>query len=75
VEQAIAEIVKMLLNLGLPGIAILGAGYWINQQQKRINELTDKVIAMSAEQSAASEAMTGAVTRLTDTLVRGGKAE
>lgn len=72
-EGAIAEIIKSLLGLGLPGIIILAGGYWIFRQSQRINELTDKVIAMSAEQAKQAEAMNGSVNRLTDTIIRSGK--
>lgn len=72
-DGAISEFVKVLTGLGLPGVIIAALLYFANKQNKRIEDLTDKVILMSSEQAKASEAMASGMTALKDAL-RAGKA-
>lgn len=72
-DGAITEFVKVLTGLGLPGV-IIGALLWFSyKQNKRLDELTDKIIAMSAEQAKVAESTSGAIIALKDTF-RAGKA-
>jgi Tfp pilus assembly protein PilN len=72
-DGAITEFVKVLTGLGLPGVIIAALLWFSNKQNKRIDELTDKIIAISAEQAKVAESTSGALVALKDVLLRGGK--
>lgn len=70
VFQAVAN---ELLKLGLSGVVIFGLGFWVFNQQKRINNLTDTLITMSGEMAKASAELSAAMHRLADSVK--GKTE
>lgn len=69
-EAALSELIKALLPLGLPGVLLIAAGFWIHRQASRIDKLTDDLITMSGEMAKASTEMSAAMNRLADS-VRG----
>jgi len=70
-DAAITGIVTALVQLGLPGIVIIGFGWWIYRQQLRIDGLTDKLMTITEQTTKSSGEMSAAMNRLTDSLLRG----
>jgi hypothetical protein len=70
-DAAFSQIVATLLQLGFPGVVIVGLAWWIYKQQERINGLTDKLMTVTEQATKASGEMAAAMNRLTDTLIRG----
>lgn len=68
---AITAIVTPLVQMGLPGIAILGLGWWIYRQQRRIDDLTDKLMTITGEVTKALSDSASSSNRLADGLLRG----
>lgn len=71
----LSAIVKVLTDLGLPGV-LIGALAWHDWQiQKRNMSLNDKLLDVTEKYSAAVGGMTQAVNRLGDMLLRGKAPE
>lgn len=71
----LSAIVKVLTDLGLPGL-IIGALAWHDWQiQKRNMSLNDKLLDVTEKYSTAVGGMTQAVNRLGDMLLRGKAPE
>lgn len=76
---AVGAIVKILTDLGLPGlvIGVLGWAYW--QIQKRNATLNDKMVdtltEAARENAKATSDSTAAINRLADMLLRGKASE
>lgn len=68
---ALTAILTPLVQMGLPGIAIIGLGFWVNRQQKRIDDLTDKLVTVGSEATKASGEAAAAINRLADAFSRG----
>jgi hypothetical protein len=72
---AIAEFVKILTGLGLPGLVIAALAWHDWQVQKRNMSLNDKLLDVTEKYSNAVGGMTTAVNRLGDLLLRGKAPE
>lgn len=76
---AVGAIVKILTDLGLPGlvIGVLGWAYW--QIEKRNATLNDKMVdtltEAAREHAKATSDSTAAINRLADMLLRGKASE
>ena len=68
---SIESISSVLLNLGLPGVVILGLGYFNLVQYRRNNELSDTILKLGQEVTRAQESAVAAINRLSDLLLRG----
>lgn len=65
-EQAISETVKWLLTQGWQGVMFGAMAYVIWRQAKRIEDLTDALIAHGEKSVEANAKTTSALTRLAD---------
>lgn len=72
-EEAISAIVNFLLSLGLPGLLIGGAGYWIKLLTERNHTLVDKVIDLGMKQAEQNAATVAALNQIQQTLLLMGK--
>lgn len=73
--SVLQAIVKVLTDLGLPGL-IIGALAWHDWQvQKRNMSLNDKLLDVTEKYVTAASGMTQAVNRLGDMILRGKAPE
>ncbi len=67
----VAPIVKLLVDLGLPGVIIIALGWHDWQVQKRNMALNDALLSVTKEYAEATSTMTAALNRLSDFILRG----
>ncbi len=72
---ATSGIFDFLVSMGLPGIVIIGLGYFNLIQYRRNNELSDLMMRSGQETAKALETTSASITRLTDLLLRGRGAD
>lgn len=65
---AAGSVTSYLVSMGLPGIVILGLALAWYFSNKRINELTDKMIELTGITATATANSTASINRLTDML-------
>lgn len=74
-DGAIEQIVGLLLNLGLPGLIILGLGFAVYKLYSRNQELHETLYEIGRESVKANETTATALNRLSDLLLRGRAPE
>lgn len=62
----------LITAYGPPGLIIAALGWWIMQQNARINKLTDDVIGIATSFAKSQAENTAAQNRLADYIMRGG---
>jgi len=67
VPQAVLD---TLTHMGLPGLVILGMGWWIDRQDKRIVALTTQVNELQQKRVEDAQKMAGEALELSDALNR-----
>jgi hypothetical protein len=70
-DAAFQQVVATVLQLGFPGVVIFGLAYWLWNREKRINDLTDKMMIVTEQSTKSASEMAAAMNRLTDSLLRG----
>lgn len=70
-DAALQQIVTTVLQLGFPGVVIFGLAYWLWIREKRISDLTDKLMVVTEQTTRAASETSAAMNRLTDAILRG----
>jgi hypothetical protein len=70
-DAALQLVVTTVLQLGFPGVVIFGLAYWLWGREKRINDLTDKLMIVTEQSTKSASDMAAAMNRLADGLLRG----
>ncbi len=70
-DAALQQIVTTVLQLGFPGVVIVGLSYWTWTREKRISDLTDKLMVVTEQSTRSASESAAAMNRLTDAILRG----
>lgn len=70
-DAALQQIVATVLQLGFPGVVIIGLAWWINKLQTRLNDMVDKQLTVTENATKAQSDTAAALNRLSDSLLRG----
>lgn len=70
-DAALQQIVATVLQLGFPGVVIIGLAWWINKLQARLNDMVDKQLTVTENATKAASDTAAALNRLSDSILRG----